>query len=481
MGGLWLTLLCGWSPSMPVLRMLEYVTFGVPAAFFIWSQYTEAMEYPAPPPLDLPPPDAFEPPADFTPLPLAPPYIASLKAAQWILVSQLYGVFIPNSWRRALIVVATLSLAPVLVTLVVMFRRPELGIETGDTIALALYMTVSGVIAAYGSHRYGSLRREAYDAKSLGAYTLRERLGAGGMGEVYLAEHRLLKRPAAIKLIRPEKAGDLNAIARFEGEVQATAALTHPNTVEIYDYGRTDDGTFYYVMEFLPGLNLQDLVDRYGPMPADRVVHLLSQVSSALREAHRAGLIHRDIKPGNIFACERGGLFDVAKLLDFGLVKSIRPESDPHLTVDGSVVGSPLYAAPEAMIDDEVDVRGDIYSLGATAYFLLTGRPVFIGSKPMKVILAHQNEPVVPPSQHVPGIPADLEALILKCLQKKRDQRYGSIQQLEQALRECGCSGKWTSELAYEWWLNNEDLSLSVGDTAVSGTSTSTLTSHASR
>jgi eukaryotic-like serine/threonine-protein kinase len=475
MGGLCIGL-TRWSPSASVLRALEFVTFGIPAAFFIWVQYGEAMQMAASlPPADLPFefPPGFQPPPGAVAMPLPPEFAASLQAVPWILISQLYGVFIPNPWKRASIIVVTLCLAPIVVTLLVLAKAPALRIEGQSIAALVMYMTISGVIAIYGSHRFGSLRREAYDAKSLGAYTLREKLGAGGMGEVYLAEHRLLKRPAAIKLIRPEKAGDANAIARFEGEVQATAALTHPNTVEIYDYGRTDDGTFYYVMEFLPGLNLQDLVDRYGPMPAERVVHLLSQVCSALREAHRAGLIHRDIKPGNIFACERGGLFDFAKLLDFGLVKSIRPEADLNLTGDGAVVGSPLYSAPEAMLDDVVDPRVDIYSLGATGYFLLTGRPVFTGSKPLKVIMAHQNDPVAPPSQHAAGVPADLESLILKCLEKSRDRRYASIQQLEQALSDCGCAGKWTSEQAFEWWIANEDVNLSVSDTAVN---TSTMT-----
>ena len=274
------------------------------------------------------------------------------------------------------------------------------------------------------------------------------------MGEVHLAEHQLLKRPCAIKLIRPEKADDATAIARFETEVQATAGLTHANTVEIYDFGYTQDGTFYYAMEFLPGMDLQVLVDKTGPMPAARVVHFLQQVSSALGEAHRAGLIHRDIKPGNIFATERGGVLDVAKLLDFGLVKSLdTPDSSPEITIEGAVIGSPMYAPPERVLgESEPDARGDIYSLGATAYFLLTGRPVFRGDKVLKVLFAHANESPLPPSELRPDVPTDVEAVIMQCLAKNPDQRFQTAEELEAALQATTCSTEWTQQHAHESW-----------------------------
>ena len=199
------------------------------------------------------------------------------------------------------------------------------------------------------------------------------------MGEVYLAEHRLLKRPCAVKLIHPHRASDPHLLQRFEREVQATAQLTHTNTVEMFDYGHTEDGTFYYVMEYLPGLSLAELVEKHGPLPPARAVHLLMQTCDALSEAHSRGLIHRDIKPGNIFSAQRGGYYDVAKLLDFGLAKPISADSVPvQLTQDGSITGSPLYMSPEQAIgDSEPDERSDIYSLGAVAYYLLTGRPPF--------------------------------------------------------------------------------------------------------
>ena len=186
------------------------------------------------------------------------------------------------------------------------------------------------------------------------------------MGEVYLAEHVLLRRPCALKLIRPERAGDPKNLRRFEREVQATATLTHPNTVQVYDYGHTDDGTFYYVMEYLPGLTLEELVKRHGPLPPARAIHFLRQVCGALEEAHAVGLIHRDIKPGNVIVCERGGVHDVAKLLDFGLVLSPVSEADGEkLTQDGAIAGTPAYMSPEqAGGQDDVDARSDIYSLG---------------------------------------------------------------------------------------------------------------------
>src|SRR5262245_23135373 len=216
------------------------------------------------------------------------------------------------------------------------------------------------------------------------------------MGEVYLAEHVLLRRPCALKLIRPERAGDPRNLARFEREVQAIATLTHPNTVEIYDYGRAQDGTFYYAMEYLPGLTLDELVRHYGPVPAPRAIYLLRQVCGALREAHGAGLIHRDIKPANIIVCSRGGVQDVVKLLDFGLVRVIDSfVRDGGLTQEGAVAGTPEYMSPEqAEGIAGLDGRTDIYSLGAVGYFLLTGSPLFTKVTALQLLFAHIHEQV---------------------------------------------------------------------------------------
>jgi len=277
------------------------------------------------------------------------------------------------------------------------------------------------------------------------------------MGEVYLAEHRMLKRPCAIKLIHPAQAGDPRVLARFEREVQLTARLSHWNTVEIFDYGRTDDGTFFYVMEYLPGLSLEDLLKRHGPLPAERVVHLLRQVCQALREAHDVGLIHRDIKPGNLFAAERGGLYDVVKLLDFGLVKAVNENPSTRLSQEGGISGTPLFMSPEqARGQSDLDARSDIYSLGAVAYALLTGRPPFDGANAMDVMIAHVRDEVVWPSEHHADIPDDLECVIVRCLAKSPADRFQDVDSLEQALAECAAADQWTQWHAARWWHEND-------------------------
>ena len=266
------------------------------------------------------------------------------------------------------------------------------------------------------------------------------------MGEVYLAEHQLLKRPCALKLIRPGSAGDPRALARFEREVRATARLSHPNTVEIYDYGRTEDGTFYYVMEYLPGLSLDELVERHGPLPAGRVIYLLRQACQALREAHAAGLIHRDIKPANIFAA-RGGRHDVAKLLDFGLVKPVAeaPAASIQLRRRArSPARRCTWRPSRPAASRSLDARSDIYSLGAVAYFLLTGRPPFEGENAIGVMIAHARDPVVPPSQVRPGIPEDLERIVLRCLAKDPADRFPDAESLDEALASCESAREWT-------------------------------------
>jgi serine/threonine-protein kinase len=273
------------------------------------------------------------------------------------------------------------------------------------------------------------------------------------MGEVYLAEHVLLKRPCAIKLIRPEKAGDARSLARFEREVKATAKLTHWNTVEIFDYGRADDGTFYYVMEYLPGLNLSQLVEMHGPLPAERVIHLIMQTCEALGEAHHKNLIHRDIKPANIFAANRGGVYDVVKLLDFGLAKPLADLGESGITQEGTITGSPLFMSPEqASGDAPPDARSDIYALGAVAYFLLAGKPPFMHEKPMRVLVSHIQEDPPPLSNYDLQIPADIEEIVMRCLQKDPEHRFQDAEAMYQALSDCKASGLWTREIARNWW-----------------------------
>jgi serine/threonine-protein kinase len=376
-----------------------------------------------------------------------------------------YGLYVPKSWRRAAVVTGPLALLPFAILALLALRHPgpmswlrEGWIYSTTPRALlftfdALILIILAIGASFGARTISRLRRQVAEARQLGQYHLRRQIGAGGMGEVYLAEHLLLKRPCAVKLIRPGGATDPKALARFEREVRLTATLSHPNTVEIYDYGRAEDGTYYYVMEYLNGLSLAELVERHGPLPPGRVVFLLRQICGALREAHAACLIHRDIKPSNIFASRQGGMGDVAKLLDFGLVLPGARCSTPDLSGEGQILGTPLYMAPEqATGGREQNARTDIYALGAVAYFLITGRPPFDGKSQIEVLVAHARDPVVPPSQIQPGIPDDLEGVVLRCLAKVPAERYEDAASLERALVECACAEDWDQEHADQWW-----------------------------
>jgi eukaryotic-like serine/threonine-protein kinase len=377
-------------------------------------------------------------------------------SVRWFSLVVLYGAFIPNTWRRCAIVIGVIASLPILINasmaLLQSSLRPYGAEMVFDT---AIIMAVASAIGIFGSYKISSLHQEAVEAKKLGQYVLKEKLGAGGMGEVYLAEHMLLRRPSAIKLIRPEQAGDPANLSRFEREVRATAKLTHWNTVEIYDYGRTEDGTFYYVMEYLPGLSLQDMVEQYGPLPPERVIHFLRQVCQALREAHGFGIIHRDIKPSNILACERGGVHDVAKLLDFGLVQctGIRKQDANKLTMQGTIVGSPPFMSPEqASGKDDLDLGTDIYSLGGVGYFMLTGKAPFERDTAIQMLMAHAYEPLVYPGKLRPDLPEDLQAVIVHCLEKDPRKRFPDAESLDHALAQCAAAGLWTEEQAMSWW-----------------------------
>ncbi len=375
-----------------------------------------------------------------------------------------YGLYVPKSWRRAGLVGVSLATLPFATLLVLIGQDPRAmewlwrGWSRSDTPRILLFSLDAMILlivaagSALGAWTISRLRRQVVEARQLGQYHLRRRIGAGGMGEVYLAEHQLLKRPCALKLIRTAYVSDPVALERFEREVRITATLSHPNTVEIYDYGRTEDGTYYYVMEYLPGLSLEELVRRHGPLPPGRVVYLLRQVCLALGEAHAAGLIHRDIKPSNIFAARRGGMDDVAKLLDFGLVRLSALGKPPHLSEAGQIMGTPLFMSPEqATGRPGVDGRSDLYSLGAVAYYLLTGRPPFEGSG-IGVLIAHARDPVMPPSSVRGGTPPDLERVVLRCLSKEMADRYSDVTELGRSLSECECSADWDQDAAARWW-----------------------------
>jgi len=396
------------------------------------------------------------------PLELHPPLHALI-----FLSALLYGrtFFIPSTARRTMLLGLAMAvpLALGIYTLYASVEPAELreiyapyreevqkipNMAVAITVWTVVYFGGFVALCTLGARVIYGLRKEARNARMLGQYTLQEKLGAGGMGEVWLGKHALLRRPTAIKLMG-DHVGE-KTIARFEREVQLTARLTHPNTVTIYDFGRTPEGAFYYVMELLDSGNLEDLVAVSGAQPPERVVHIMRQVAGALAEAHGIGLIHRDIKPANIMLCFQGGKHDVAKLVDFGLVKDLSSDVSLSLSSADTISGTPLYMSPEAISNPAtVDHRADIYALGCVAYFLLTGAHVFGGNTVMEVCVAHLRDAPRPPSERLgEAVPEALEMLIMACLEKGPGDRPQSAAELETALRALALEhwdGAW-------WW-----------------------------
>jgi serine/threonine-protein kinase len=330
-----------------------------------------------------------------------------------------------------------------------------------DTFVLFMPNYACAAVAVLPSlvlQRMGHRLRQAQD---MGSYRLVEMLGRGGMGEVWRAHHRLLARSAAIKLVRPELLGASTAVDahamlhRFEREAQATAALSSPHTIRLFDYGVTADQTFYYVMELLDGRDLESLVREFGPVGADRALFLLEQVCHSLGEAHARGFVHRDITPANIYACRLGLDFDFVKVLDFGLVTPdySSGQTEPILTAAHTMTGTPAFMAPEIILEAAVDARADIYALGCVAYYLLTGQLVFEAETPMKMLVQHlQSEPIRPSERTEMPIPADVEQIVLACLEKDPAKRPQDAHELLQRLRKCRSFGNWDNEAARVWW-----------------------------
>jgi serine/threonine-protein kinase len=373
-----------------------------------------------------------------------------------VLFQMTRAVIVPSTVRRTILVCVVSALPLLGMTWLLAVRAPDAW-SSGRTgyapLYVALWCLESAIPAALASSVIYGLRQQVRRASQLGQYTLEGRLGEGGMGTVYRARHAMLRRPTAIKLLRPERTSE-QALVRFEREVQLTSRLTHPNTVAIYDYGRTADGIFYYAMEYLDGLDLQRLVEVDGPQPAGRVVHILTQVCRALDEAHGLGLIHRDIKPANIIMCERGGQPDVAKVVDFGLVKSLTAsDENPMLSSAHVIVGTPHFLAPEAIRSATgVDLRSDLYALGGVGYYLLAGEHVFGGSSVLEVC-GHQlhSVPVRPSDRSGRVIPAALEDVILRCLAKDPAARPQNAAALAAELAACEIDG-WSEPDARAWW-----------------------------
>lgn len=377
-------------------------------------------------------------------------YAMQLELANLMLAR---SVLVPSSGQRTIALCA--ALVP-FATLAAWNFDARRGLPTVDVIRHSAEAFVSCSIAVgiatIASQVIFGLRAKVRAAYTVGQYTLIEKLGEGGMGVVYLASHAMLKRSTAVKLLPPEKS-DAWARERFEEEVQFTSKLTHPNTVAIYDYGRTRDGVFYFAMEYLDGLDLQALVQRFGPQPPARVVHILRQICASLAEAHAAGLVHRDVKPANLLLCERGGRSDVVKVVDFGLVHGFTPKST---TEGGEVraVGSPLHMSPESILSPKsIGPQSDLYAVGTVAYFLLAGRHAFEADTVEEIFEGHLSRPPVPLTQRTGGaIPAALDALVLACLAKDPADRPASAKALRDLLRECEGVGRWTQKDARKWW-----------------------------
>ena len=378
----------------------------------------------------------------------------------WVL---LFTVVVPSPPRRAL-VAAALSVSAVPISFALYMATGVSTIVIGAPeffFALVFpYVIVVGMAGVAAAVVY-QLGTEVRRARELGSYRLVERLGEGGMGEVWRAEHRLLARPAAVKLIRPDALGPMGPerrrinLQRFEREAQATASMRSPHTVELYDFGVADDGTFYYVMELLTGLDLEALVQRHGPLPAPRVLYLLHQICHSLAEAHEIGLIHRDDNPANIYACRFGREVDWVKVLDFGMVKhrGETGDSDPKLTADNVVGGTPAYMAPEQALGEPVDGRADLYALGCVAYWLLTGQQAFKGRTPLETMMLHVHGSAARPSSRTElPIPPALEDLVMELLAKKADERPQTADDVATRLGQINVEPRWTAERAGQWW-----------------------------
>jgi eukaryotic-like serine/threonine-protein kinase len=412
--------------SLRSLRIWELICFANLAAFYGYDRFTMLVSL-----------DASVLPAPTTAVGFTG--LASLQGFATLILA--YGVLIPNTRRRSLMVVAgsfavTIAVLPAAAALNPLLREGHI-----FPLIVQAFLTLMfpSAIAVFAATRASALQRRAFDAErraeKIGQYTLKRKLGEGGMGEVWLAEHGLLKRPCAVKFIRSELAANPSNAARFTREVQAVTGLSHFNTVRVYDYGKADDGSFYFVMEYLDGPTLEELVKASGPLPAIRVVHLLRQLCGALAEAHAVGLVHRDLKPGNIIVATLGGQQDVAKLLDFGLVHDSSADIDERLTQMGMVLGTPAYMCPEqAAGESAVDARGDIYSLGAVAFFALTGRPPFQAKTAGQLLAAHRCTPPPRLTEVSPDVPADLAAIIARCLSKDPADRFQSMADVVGAL-----------------------------------------------
>jgi serine/threonine-protein kinase len=362
---------------------------------------------------------------------------------------------LPSTPRRTLAISAVSFASVVVSTMSGAVPPGYAGLSVGRlfaTIDTLLWAIAGTALTTVASKVIYGLQEKVFEARQLGQYTLESKIGGGGMGEVYRARHAMLRRPTAIKLLPGEHSEA--QLKRFEREVQLTASLTHPNTISVFDFGRTPEGTFYYAMELLDGLNLETLVEEHGPQPPGRVVHILTQVCGALAEAHGVGLIHRDIKPANVYLCKIGGIDDFVKVLDFGLVRNVNQDVTVSQSSAQTLIGTPLYMSPEAVVSPEsVGTSADLYSLGATAYYLLSGSAPFRANTAVEVFTQHLHAQPEPPSRRLGStIPAALETIVLDCLAKDPAARPSSAAALAERLQALTDVPAWSPEQARQFW-----------------------------
>jgi hypothetical protein len=383
---------------------------------------------------------------------LASHYVAGVSL---ILFTQTMAL--PSRWKRALSLTALDVVAFVGVLALAAFTRPEMRAQWADGATVALFVQdyvlviATAVGTAVGGHIIWVARRQVFQARQLGRYRLKARIGSGGMGEVWLAWDDGLKRDVALKILARQATGE--DLQRFEREAFAASSLKSAHTIRVFDFGASDDGVWFIAMEHLDGADLATLVGEYGPLPIARAIRFARHACTSLAEAHAGGIVHRDVKPANLFVTQAGDDYDLLKVLDFGIAKVAREDEDATVTQAGWLAGTPAYMSPEVCRGEVHGPRGDIYSLGAVLYFLVTGTPPFTTENVAALMMSHVNDAPDSPSQRVGAlVPRDLEAVILKCLEKRADHRYASVRELDLALSRCSIPRPWTNEEARAFW-----------------------------
>jgi len=385
-----------------------------------------------------------------------------------MLLAIVRATYVPSRWSRALLMSMPTVLAfPATMALAATWdphvraqwtNREDLNVFLYDF----LFVFAGTVMGSIGSHILYTARRQVWEARKLGHYRLKARIGGGGMGDVWLARHDPLDRPVALKVLREGAARDEGAVRRFVREARAASRLRHPNTIRVFDFGASDDGVFYIAMELLDGLDLETIVANGGPVTNARAIRFARQICGSLAEAHELGIVHRDVKPANLFVTQIGDEFDFVKVLDFGVAhvareqtiapKASHPPGDGDGAADGDVVGTPAYLSPEMVTGDAVDARSDLYSLGAVLYFMVTGSPLFPNKSFRETLLAHAMHDPLPPSARTDDVAPDLERVILKCLAKQPAFRYQTAREVDAALAACVDASKWNNDAARSYW-----------------------------